>query len=158
MFLTPRQLHALIYLSNKFLEENFPDSGDLPTDKLEKDIEMEEQLQQTRSFHAMSGNLGFNQGWSSDMYERQSSNKDFDDDFMKSTSSMSGSVRSFASSTTQTTLRNRRRGIIEVDPNADILRLNIRIACCAVVLLQEVNICSYILLLDTFLWFSNSLN
>lgn len=144
VFLSPRQLHALIHLSNIFLEENVPEMSEssaaaAAAEKIEKEAQLEEQLQQTRSFHAMTGNLGFNQGWSSDLYEQQSSTKDFDDDFMKSTSSMSGSVRSFASSTTQTTIRNRRRGIIEVDPNADILRLNIRIACCAIVLLEEVS-------------------
>lgn len=52
---------------------------------------------------------------------------------------MTNSVTSFGSGYTQTTIRNRRRGVIEVDPNADILRLNIRVACCAIVLLQEVS-------------------
>lgn len=60
-------------------------------------------------------------------------------DTIKDSQSMTNSVTSFGSGYTQTTLRNRRRGVIEVDPNADILRLNIRVACCAIVLLQEVS-------------------
>lgn len=54
-----------------------------------------------------------------------------------SNSSMSGSLSSSGSQSTQTTHRARRRGIIDTDPNADILRLNVRVACCAIVLLQE---------------------
>lgn len=53
---------------------------------------------------------------------------------------MSNSITSFASGYTQTTIRNRRRGVIEIDPNAEILRTNIRVASCAILLLQEVNI------------------
>lgn len=60
-------------------------------------------------------------------------------DTNKDSHSMTNSVTSFGSGYTQTTIRNRRRGVIEVDPNADILRLNIRVACCAIILLQEVN-------------------
>lgn len=143
VFLSPRQLHALVHLSNVFLDDSAHEVSDeaaaAAAEKMEKEAELEEQLQQTRSFHAMTGNLGFNQGWSSDLYDQQSSTKDFDDDFMKSASSMSGSVHSFASSATQTTMRSRRRGYIDAGPNADILRLNIRIACCTIVLLEEVS-------------------
>lgn len=64
------------------------------------------------------------------------SNRDFEEE--SSNSSMTSSVCSSASQSTQTTNRARRRGIIDADPNADILRLNIRVACCAIVLLQEV--------------------
>lgn len=67
----------------------------------------------------------------------QMSVKSLEVDTIKESNSMSNSMTSFASGYTQTTIRNRRRGVIEVDPNADILRLNIRVACCAVVLLQE---------------------
>lgn len=65
----------------------------------------------------------------------ESSYREFDEE--SSNSSMSGSLSSSGSQTTQTTNRARRRGIIDSDPNADILRLNIRVACCAIVLLQE---------------------
>lgn len=65
------------------------------------------------------------------------STKALEVDTIKESTSMSNSMTSFASGYTQTTIRNRRRGVIEVDPNADILRLNIRVACCAIVLLQE---------------------
>lgn len=52
---------------------------------------------------------------------------------------MSNSITSLASGYTQTTIRNRRRGVIEIDPNAEILRTNIRVASCAILLLQEVS-------------------
>lgn len=61
------------------------------------------------------------------------------DTIKEGSQSMTNSVTSFGSGYTQTTARNRRRGVIEVDPNADILRLNIRVACCAIILLQEVS-------------------
>lgn len=62
----------------------------------------------------------------------------FDNESLKETNSMTNSITSFASGYTQTTIRNRRRGIIEVDPNADILRINVRVATCAIILLEEV--------------------
>lgn len=61
-----------------------------------------------------------------------------DIDTIRETNSMSNSITSFASGYTQTTIRNRRRGVIEIDPNAEILRINIRVASCAILLLQEV--------------------
>ena len=51
---------------------------------------------------------------------------------------MSNSITSSASGYTQTTIRSRRRGVIEIDPNAEILRTNIRVASCAILLLQQV--------------------
>lgn len=70
--------------------------------------------------------------------KNSSTKTSFDKETSKETKSMTNSMTSFATGYTQTTVRNRRRGIIEVDPNADILRLNVRIATCAVILLQEV--------------------
>lgn len=67
------------------------------------------------------------------------SNAPFDIDTIRETNSMSNSITSFASGYTQTTIRNRRRGVIEIDPNAEILRTNIRVASCAILLLQEVS-------------------
>lgn len=66
------------------------------------------------------------------------SNAPLDIDTIRETNSMSNSITSFASGYTQTTIRNRRRGVIEIDPNAEILRTNIRVASCAILLLQEV--------------------
>lgn len=66
------------------------------------------------------------------------SNAPLDIDTIHETNSMSNSITSFASGYTQTTIRNRRRGVIEIDPNAEILRTNIRVASCAILLLQEV--------------------
>lgn len=64
VFVTPRQLHAIIYLSNIFLEDNSAQQskqrgGHDAADDLESGS-------QYKQFNAMSGNLGFNQGWSSD--------------------------------------------------------------------------------------------
>lgn len=67
------------------------------------------------------------------------SNATLDIDTIRETNSMSNSITSFASGYTQTTIRNRRRGVIEIDPNAEILRTNIRVASCAILLLQEVS-------------------
>lgn len=68
-------------------------------------------------------------------------NTTLDIDTIRETNSMSNSITSFASGYTQTTIRNRRRGVIEIDPNAEILRTNIRVASCAILLLQEVCMC-----------------
>lgn len=138
LFLTPRQLHALIYLSNIFLAEQTAKedkSGDARADDFDDESDAHD-----KQFNAMSGNLGLNAGWSSDPMSdvpSQMSVKTVEMDSIKGSNSMSNSMTSFASGYTQTTIRNRRRGVIEVDPNADILRLNIRIACCAIILLQE---------------------
>lgn len=63
VFVTPRQLHALIYLSNIFLEDDSAQQTDQRADDPNDDLEPGSQYKQ---FNAMSGHLGFNQGWSSD--------------------------------------------------------------------------------------------
>ena len=200
MFLTPRQLHALIYLSNIFLEENAAIQNENKIVKSKQSTsrpsattssaaseccstlgsEKHSQIrnpssqQPPKRYSAMTGGLSLNQGWSTDPagelrfplgpfgneqtnlwfltgdtysttydYQHdQSSFRDFEEDMGRSSSSsMTSSMCSSASHSTQTTNRARRRGIIDADPNADILRLNIRIACCAIVLLQEVCCC-----------------
>lgn len=158
-FLTPRQLHALIYLSNIFLQER-PDSERVKTAKQRDELQQQQHLAsisdmdhhsdyRANEYSAMSGGLGLNQGWSSDpsadMYSTAYafSHEPMDpplhefENESSNSSSMTGSACSSASQSTQTTNRARRRGIIDADPNADILRLNIRVACCAIVLLQE---------------------
>lgn len=67
------------------------------------------------------------------------SNAPLDIDTIRETNSMSNSITSFASGYTQTTIRNRRRGVIEDDPNAEILRATIRVASCAIIVLEEVS-------------------
>lgn len=162
-FLTPRQLHALIYLSNIFLQER-PDNDKVKAAKQRDELHQQQQQQQhldsvsdidrhsdyrSNEYSGMSGGLGFNQGWSSDptadMYSTAYAFshepidpplREFEEESSNS-SSMTGSACSSASQSTQTTTRARRRGIIDADPNADILRINIRVACCAIVLLQE---------------------
>lgn len=63
IFLTPRQLHALIRLADIFLtdstnkqaaQEHFVNDND------------NDQASEYKTFNAMSGNLGLNQCWSSD--------------------------------------------------------------------------------------------
>lgn len=62
IFLTPRQLHALIQLADIFLTDstNKQNSPDLANDN------DNDQASEYRTFNAMSGNLGLNQCWSSD--------------------------------------------------------------------------------------------
>lgn len=63
IFLSPRQLHALIFLSNVFF-------GDTPNEKKEhrpeESDDENERDSNYKQFNAMSGNLGLTQGWSSD--------------------------------------------------------------------------------------------
>lgn len=154
MFLSPRQLHALIYLSNIFLEESADDCRKASPATSRRDNRSEAgsiaDADSTVQYSAMSGGLGLNQGWSSDPAGDLYSNATYgytqeptdpplrEFDFESTNSSMSSSVCSSASQSTQTTNRARRRGVIDTDPNADILRLNIRVAFCAIILLQEV--------------------
>lgn len=62
IFLTPRQLHALILLSNTFLVESTKQRS---TEHLDNENE-NNQTSEYKAFNAMSGNLGLNQCWSSD--------------------------------------------------------------------------------------------
>lgn len=68
IFLTPRQMHALILLSDIFLVEGQkqqqpyqPFMADHPVDNDNND-----QASEYKTFNPMSGNLGMNQCWSSD--------------------------------------------------------------------------------------------
>lgn len=136
VFLTPRQLHAFIFLTNTYA--TCDDKRTDANDSVNSGHNDTESNAECKSFNAMSGNLGVNQCWSSDpMHECQSTAAAMDSNTIKETSSMSNSITSLVSGYTQTTIRNRRRGIIEVDPNADILRTNIRMASLSVVLLEE---------------------
>lgn len=63
IFITPRQLHALIQLSNTFLVESTKQRS------AEQQLDIENDNDQTseyKAFNAMSGNLGLNQCWSTD--------------------------------------------------------------------------------------------
>lgn len=62
IFLTPRQLHALIQLSNTFLVDSTKQRSAHHLDH-END---NDQASEYKAFNAMSGNLGLNQCWSSD--------------------------------------------------------------------------------------------
>lgn len=62
IFLTPRQLHALIQLSNTFLVDSTKQRSAHHLDH-END---NDQTSEYKAFNAMSGNLGLNQCWSSD--------------------------------------------------------------------------------------------
>ncbi|XP_031632964.1 autophagy-related protein 2 homolog B [Contarinia nasturtii] len=148
IFLTPRQLHALIKLADIYLNDSTNQKMTVPN--LSSDHHPyhhhhpdNDHASEYKAFNAMSGNLGLNQCWSSDPVsagENQHQNQNntpLDIDTIRETNSMSNSITSFASGYTQTTIRNRRRGVIEIDPNAEILRTNIRVASCAILLLQE---------------------
>lgn len=64
IFLTPRQLHALIQLTDTFLT----DSTKPPSMKhfVNDNDNDNDQASEYKAFNAMSGNLGLNQCWSSD--------------------------------------------------------------------------------------------
>lgn len=62
IFLTPRQLHALIILLNIFLVES---TKQRTTEQLDNEND-NDQTSEYKTFNAMSGNLGLNQCWSSD--------------------------------------------------------------------------------------------
>lgn len=140
IFLSPRQLHALIHVMNVFFGETNASGASNPH-RDDPDQSGDEQGTDLKAYNAMTGNLSLNQCWSSDPVAESGSSghAQFDNDTIRETNSMSNSITSFASGYTQTTVRNRRRGIIEVDPNAEILRTNIRVSSCAIILLEEVS-------------------
>lgn len=140
IFLSPRQLHALIHVMNVFFgETNASGASDQRCD--ESNQSGYEQGTDLKAYNAMTGNLSLNQCWSTDPVAEPgpSGNAQLDSDTIRESNSLSNSITSFASGYTQTTVRNRRRGIIEVDPNAEILRTNIRVSSCAIILLEEVS-------------------
>lgn len=63
IFLTPRQLHALIQLTDTFLTQCTKRASTQNLTNMEND---NDHTSEYRSFNAMSGNLGLNQCWSSD--------------------------------------------------------------------------------------------
>lgn len=139
VLLTPRQLHGLCFLLNMMVPDHRPNT-DATNDKADPPNGGKcDSNADSKAYNAMSGNVGLNQCWSSDpINDCQSTMPAMDTNTIKETSSMSNSITSLASGYTQTTIRNRRHGVIELDPHADILRANIRIACIAITLLQEV--------------------
>lgn len=63
IFLTPRQLHALIQLADIFLADST--NKQTTQEHLVNDND-NDQASEYKTFNAMSGNLGLNQCWSSD--------------------------------------------------------------------------------------------
>lgn len=64
IFLTPRQLHALIQLADIFLTDS---TNQQSTKHLIADNDNDnDHASEYKTFNAMSGNLGLNQCWSSD--------------------------------------------------------------------------------------------
>lgn len=63
IFLTPRQLHALIQLTDTFLTESTKKASMQNLNRLVND---NDQASEYKAFNAMSGNLGLNHCWSSD--------------------------------------------------------------------------------------------
>ena len=167
LFLSPRQLHQLVYLSDNFqnetqiINENNLNKRSNDGQQQQKstggnthksnnlgDISLQKQLQ--TKFSGMTGGIGLNQGWSSEPIEdtllnldfqntlgaqsnRLSNDARFSESFISSNSSMTSSMTS--SSISQNTTP-RRRGI-DYDMESDILHMNIRVACCSIILLHE---------------------
>lgn len=76
IFLTPRQLHALILLSDTFLSEGTKSHHHhhhhhqqhhmMTEHTTDNDNDNDDQASEYKTFNPMSGNLGMNQCWSSD--------------------------------------------------------------------------------------------
>lgn len=159
LFLTPRQLHLLLFVSSILLDNDIQLTDEQK--KLRRAAaaaasatahQNEARDDMTQHFSPMTGGIGINQGWSmasplDDEYAPSSidhiSHSGVDaggfgmgESVMSSNhSSMSSSMSSSASQSTANKIR--KRGI-DADPNADISRFNLRVACLALVILHEV--------------------
>ena len=143
LFLTPRQLHLLLLLSDILIN-----GSEMPPAKVSPSHSNNQRMQNTeddfdfkQDFSSMSGGIGLNQGWSmsnetgphfkgmhSEFMQREMDRESI----ISSNSSMTSSVTSI---TTRTTA-SRRRGI-DPDETGDISHFNLRIACIGIVLLHE---------------------
>ncbi|XP_058813814.1 autophagy-related protein 2 homolog B [Topomyia yanbarensis] len=151
LFLSPRQLHAIILLSDTFLGMNEVSS---PAKFAPPDLNTKQQRYEETEFEfkhnisRMSGGIGLNQGWSiadpmQTMIQEQAEflERDFREDcgvsemIESSNSSMTSSFTS-SSMASRTTSASRRR-VIDPDADADISKFNVRVAAIAVVLLHE---------------------
>ncbi|XP_055588438.1 autophagy-related protein 2 homolog A [Uranotaenia lowii] len=153
LFLTPRQLHSIILISDILLGGN---DIPVPPKCLPPDIGVRNQQQRyeeceydfKQNVSRMTGGIGLNQGWSladpmQAMIQEQSEflENDFRDDGCISEmieSSNSSMTSSFTSSSmgSRTTNASRRRPI-DPDADADICKFNVRVAAVAFVLLHE---------------------
>ncbi|XP_055537641.1 autophagy-related protein 2 homolog A [Wyeomyia smithii] len=151
LFLSPRQLHAIVLLSNTFLGFNEMPTPTkcAPPDLNSKPKRLDEtELDFKHNISRMSGGIGLNQGWSlADPTQTMVQDhvgfsvNDFLEDERVSEmveSSNSSMTSSFTSSSmaSRTTSASRRR-IIDPDADADISKFNIRVAAVALVLLHE---------------------
>lgn len=154
LFLSPRQMHSLLLLSDALLFDPVPEQKIIQKQKHKVDSQNQgdNEFRKDTGFNAnaMTGGIGFNQGWSgeqncaADNFESlpfTSSNtptiKDLSDSFISSSSSMISSIGSSVSQSTQNSQRTHRRRPIDFETNADISKFNLRIACCALVILHE---------------------
>ncbi|XP_058467736.1 autophagy-related protein 2 homolog A [Malaya genurostris] len=151
LFLSPRQLHAIILLSDTFLGMNeTPTPVKLsPPDTNTKQKRYEDaEFEFKHNTGRMSGGIGLNQGWSiadpmQTMIQEQAEflGSDFREDrcalemIESSNSSMTSSLTS-SSMASRTTSASRRR-MIDPDADADISKFNVRVAAMAIVLLHE---------------------
>ncbi|XP_065094861.1 autophagy-related protein 2 homolog A-like [Ochlerotatus camptorhynchus] len=151
LFLSPRQLHSIVLLSDTMLGLNEIPG---PAKCSRSDLTPKEQRYEETEFdlkhnmNRMSGGIGLNQGWSladpmQDMIKEQAEflDSDFRDDggvsemIESSNSSMTSSFTS-SSMASRTTSASRRR-MIDPDADADISKFNVRVAAIALVLLHE---------------------
>lgn len=149
LFLSPRQMHSLLLLSDALLYDPVPEQKIIQKPKHNLESQQgENELRKDSGFNAnaMTGGIGFNQGWSgeqnSDNFEslpftNAPTIKELSDSFVSSSSSMTSSMGSSASQSTQNSQRIQRRRPIDFETNADISKFNLRIACCALVILHE---------------------
>lgn len=151
LFLSPRQLHSIVLLSDTLLGLNeIPAPPKCsPPDLTPKEHRYEEtEYDLKHNINRMSGGIGLNQGWSladpmQTMIQEQAEflGNNFREDegvsemIESSNSSMTSSFTS-SSMASRTTSASRRR-MIDPDADADISKFNVRVAAIAFVLLHE---------------------
>ncbi|XP_029712827.1 autophagy-related protein 2 homolog A [Aedes albopictus] len=151
LFLSPRQLHSIVLLSDTMLGSNeipTPSKCSPPDLKPKEQRYEETEYDLKHNINRMSGGIGLNQGWSladpmQAMIQEQAEflGSNFREDegvsemIESSNSSMTSSFTS-SSMASRTTSASRRR-MIDPDADADISKFNVRVAAVALVLLHE---------------------
>lgn len=151
LFLTPRQLHSIVLLSDTMLglNEISTPSKCSPPELTPKEQRYEEtEFDLKHNINHMSGGIGLNQGWSladpmQTMIQEQVEflGNNFREDegisemIESSNSSMTSSFTS-SSMASRNTSASRRR-LIDPDADADISKFNVRVSAIAIVLLHE---------------------
>lgn len=156
-FASPRQLQMLLLFGEVFLNDAQSSSAE-KTQRMHSDLADEIDLKNSHKLNVMGGGIGLRQGWSNDPladtnvllahhhhhhhpvdhhHHHPGSSSGLVDSTFSSNTSMTSSMTSSMTVSTQNTAHARKRGVIDADPNADISKLNIRVASCLLVLLHE---------------------